>query len=128
MMSRHYLSECPKKNNDVPVCANGFVKLMEVEKKSANIGRLFFCCSSNCGYFKWSDDNLNGANDVGESSGIASGSPTAKNEIEELSRIFKIFAQIIEQQDVEISINVTIHKGKSCTEKNNKGKDMTEMN
>ncbi|KAL2552207.1 hypothetical protein Fot_05826 [Forsythia ovata] len=57
---------------------------MEVEKKSANIGRLFFCCSSNCRYFKWSDDNLNGAYDVGESSGVASNSPTAKDEIEEL--------------------------------------------
>ncbi|KAL2505019.1 Zinc finger protein [Abeliophyllum distichum] len=90
---RHYLSACPNKQ-PCPVCENGFVKWMEVEKKSANIGRLFFCCSSNCGYFKWSDENLNGAYDVGESSGVGAGSSTAKAEIEELSRIFKIFAQI----------------------------------
>ncbi|KAL2461805.1 Zinc finger protein [Abeliophyllum distichum] len=100
---------------------------MEVEKTSANLGRLFFCCSSNCGYFKWSDENLNGAYDVGESSGVDSGSPTAKDEIEELSRIFKIFAQITERQYVEISINVTIRKGKSCTEEKIKGKDKAEM-
>ncbi|KAL2483032.1 uncharacterized protein Fot_44476 [Forsythia ovata] len=101
---------------------------MEVEKKSANIWRLFFCCSSNCGYFKLSDDNLNGAYDVGESSGVASGSPTAKDKIKELSRIFKIFAHISERQDVEISINVIIRKGKSSAEDNNKGNDKTEMN
>ncbi|KAL2494622.1 Uncharacterized protein Fot_38379 [Forsythia ovata] len=76
-LSGHYLSECPKKQR-CPACANGFVKWMEVEKKS-------------------SDDNLNGAYDVGESSGVASGSPTAKDKIKELSRIFKIFAQISER-------------------------------
>ncbi|KAL2533972.1 Zinc finger protein [Abeliophyllum distichum] len=123
----HYLSTCPKKER-CPVCGNGFVKWMEVEKKSANIGRLFFCCSSNCGYFKWSDDNLNSAYDVGESSGVASGSSTTKDEIEELSNIFKVFAQITERQDVEISVNVTIRKGKGRTEENNKGKDISEMN
>ncbi|KAL2461138.1 Zinc finger protein [Abeliophyllum distichum] len=101
---------------------------MEVEKKSANIGRLFFCCSSNCGYFKWSDENLNGAYDVGESSGVGVGRPTAKAEIEDLSRIFKLFAQITERQDVEISVNLTIRKGKGSTEENDKGKEKTEMN
>ncbi|KAL2459103.1 DNA-directed RNA polymerase 1B [Forsythia ovata] len=123
----HYLSTCPKKQR-CPVCVNDFVKWMKVEKKSANIGRLFFCCSSNCGNFKWSDDNLNSDYDVGESSSVASGSSTAKDEIEELSRIFKIFAQITERQDVEISVNVIIHKGKGSTDENNKGKDKTEMN
>ncbi|KAL2519061.1 Zinc finger protein [Abeliophyllum distichum] len=106
-------------------------KLCEMDggrEKVANIGRLLFCCSSNCGYFKWSDDNFNGAYDVGESSGVVSGSPTVKDEIKELSRIFKIFAQITERQDVELSVNVTIHKGKGSTEENNKGKDKTEMN
>ncbi|KAL2527713.1 Zinc finger protein [Abeliophyllum distichum] len=101
---------------------------MEVEKKSVNIRRLFFCCSSNCGYFKWSDDNLSGAYDVGESSGVASGRSRAKDEMEKLSRIFKIFARIFEQQDVDISVNVTIHKDKRSTEENNKRKDKTEMN
>ncbi|KAL2464904.1 Zinc finger protein [Abeliophyllum distichum] len=101
---------------------------MEVEKKFANIGRLFFCCSSNCGYFKWSDDNLNSAYDVGQPSGIASGSSMEKDEIEELSSIFKIFAQITERQDVEISVNVTIHKCKGSTEENNKGKGKIEIN
>ncbi|KAL2486568.1 Zinc finger protein [Abeliophyllum distichum] len=120
----HYLSECPNKQ-PCPVCENGFVKWMEVEKKSANIGRLFFCCSSNCGYFKWSDEKLNGAYHVGESSGVGTGSPTAKAEIEELSRIFNIFAQITERQDVEISVNVTIRKGKGCMVENEKGKEKT---
>ncbi|KAL2521963.1 uncharacterized protein Fot_25886 [Forsythia ovata] len=123
----HYLSTCPKKQR-CPVCVNGFMKWMEVEKKSANIGRLFFYCSSNCGYFKWSDDNLNSAYDVGESSCVTSGSSTSKDEIEELSRIFKIFAQITERQDVEISVNVTFRKSKGSTDKNNKWKDKTEMN
>ncbi|KAL2554760.1 hypothetical protein Fot_08379 [Forsythia ovata] len=59
-----------------------------------------------------SDENLNGDYHVSESSGVATGSPTAKDEIKELSRIFNIFAQITERQDVEISVNVTIRKDK----------------
>ncbi|KAL2533590.1 Zinc finger protein [Abeliophyllum distichum] len=99
--SGHYLPTCPKKKR-CHVYGEGFVKWMEVEKKSANIGSLFFCCSSNCGYFKWSDD-------VGEASGDY-----------EVARISE------EEEDVEISVNVTIRKGKGTAEENNKGKDKTK--
>ncbi|KAL2524179.1 Zinc finger protein [Abeliophyllum distichum] len=103
---------------------------MEVEKKSANIGMLFFFCSSNCGYFKWSNDigESSGDYDVSESSGILSDRNTVKDEIEDLSLIFKILAPISEQEDVEISVNVTICKDKESAEENNTGKDKTKKN
>ncbi|KAL2519241.1 Zinc finger protein [Abeliophyllum distichum] len=123
----HYLPSCPKKKR-CPVCGEGFVKLMEVEKKSANRGRLFFCCTNNCGYFKWSDDVGEGSGDydVGESSAISSGRNAAKDEIEDLSRIFKTLARISEEKDVEISVNVTIRKGKGTAEENNQGNEKTK--
>ncbi|KAL2532294.1 Zinc finger protein [Abeliophyllum distichum] len=127
--SGHYLQACPTKKR-FSVCGEGFVKWMEVEKKSENIRRPFFCCSTNCGYFKWSNDigESSGDYDVGESSDVSSSRNTAKDEIVNLSRIFKIFSQIFEQEDVEISVSVTISKGKGTTEENSKGKDKTKMN
>ncbi|KAL2543985.1 uncharacterized protein Fot_13218 [Forsythia ovata] len=123
----HYLPSCPKKQR-CPLCNTGFVKCMEVEKKSLNQGRLFFCCSSNCGYFKWSDDKqVNCAYDVGEASGVSSGTNAAKNEVEDLSRILKLFARISEEEDVEISVNVTIRKGKGSAEVNNVEKGKTKI-
>ncbi|KAL2503947.1 Zinc finger protein [Abeliophyllum distichum] len=126
--SGHYLSACPKKKR-CPVCGEGFVKWLEVEKKSMNRGRLFFFCSSNCGYFKWSDNNQsNCAYDVEESSGVSSVRPAAKDEIEELSCIFKIFARISEEEDVKISVNITIRKGKGSAEDKDNGKGKGKTN
>ncbi|KAL2517282.1 Zinc finger protein [Abeliophyllum distichum] len=123
----HYLQACPK-NQRCPLCGEGFVKWMEVKKKSANLGRLLFCCSSNCGYFKWSNDNQSScAYVVGESSGVSSGTSAVKHEVEDLSRILKIFARISEEEDVEISVNVAIRKGQGSAEVNNKEKGKTKL-
>ncbi|KAL2548912.1 DNA-directed RNA polymerase 1B [Forsythia ovata] len=69
----HNLSECQNKHR-CPVCGKGFVKWMEMEKRTMNLGRLFFCCSSNCGYFKWSDVSplQKPVRYEGESSGLSS--------------------------------------------------------
>ncbi|KAL2528890.1 Alpha-dioxygenase 2 [Forsythia ovata] len=48
--------------------------------------------------------------DEGKSSGVSLDKSAAKYEIEDLSRIFKVFARISEEEDVEISLNITIRK------------------
>ncbi|KAL2510673.1 Zinc finger protein [Abeliophyllum distichum] len=115
----HYLLECPRKRR-CPVCGEGFVKWMEVEKKTVNIGKLFFCCSSDCGFFKWSD--VAPKKEIvmyeGESSCICSAKSTPKNDVEDFSRMFKSLARISEEKNVEISLNLTIRKGKSNVEEN----------
>ncbi|KAL2559459.1 Zinc finger protein [Forsythia ovata] len=88
---------------------------MEVEKKTVNLWRLFFCCSSNCGYFKWSNVSplQKSVSYECDSSGVFSATFVDNPvQFEDLSRIFKIFARISEEEDVKISINVTIREGK----------------
>ncbi|OVA13766.1 zinc finger protein [Macleaya cordata] len=82
---------------------------MEVEKKSENIGRLFSCCTKNCGFFKWSDSSHH---EESESSGAISDESVTEGAMDDLSRIFKNLARISEKEDVEISFQVTIRKGK----------------
>ena len=112
----HNLSECPTKRH-CPSCGRGFVKWMEVDKNTVNKGRMFFCCSADCRYFKWTDEcpenKTGGVYDEGESSGGASTkSSTTKEVEEELARLVQRLACISEEKDVEISLNVTIRKGK----------------
>ncbi|KAL2518198.1 Zinc finger protein [Abeliophyllum distichum] len=119
----HYLLESPRKQRR-PVCSEGFVKWMEVEKKMVNIGKLFFCCSSDCGFFKWSDVALKKEIVMyeGESSCICSAKSVPKDDVEDISCMFKSLARISEEKNVEISLNLTIHKGKTNTEENGKEK------
>ncbi|KAL2543099.1 Uncharacterized protein Adt_04077 [Abeliophyllum distichum] len=70
-----------------------------------------FCCSSKYGYFKWSEGQSIGMYDEGESSGVSLDKSVAKDKIEDLSRIIKVFARISEEEDVEISLNITIRWG-----------------
>ncbi|KAL2505047.1 Zinc finger protein [Abeliophyllum distichum] len=80
---------------------------MEVEKRTVNLGRLFFCCTRNCGYFKWSDVSpiQKSIRCEGDSSGISSATSVDDPiQTEDLSRIFKMFARISEVDDVEISL------------------------
>lgn len=122
--SGHNLSECPTKQH-CPSCGRGFVKWMEVEKNTVNKGRMFFCCSADCRYFKWADEcpqkkadafgeQVNGGvYEEGESSGGVSGKSSATEEVEEeLTRLVQRLARISEEKDVEISLNLTIRKGK----------------
>ncbi|KAL2538630.1 uncharacterized protein Fot_20021 [Forsythia ovata] len=121
------------------VCREDFVKWMVVEKKTMNIWRLFFCCSSNCGYFKWSnvspkkktvmyEDQSSGTYVESESSGVSLAKSEAKDDIEDLSRIFKFLARIFEEEYIEISLNITIHKKKGNAEDNGKEKGMHAFN
>ncbi|KAL2522401.1 DNA-directed RNA polymerase 1B [Forsythia ovata] len=128
----HSLWECPNKHR-CPVCGEGFMKWMEVEKRTVNLGRLFFCCTSNCGYFKWSDVSpiQKSVQYEGESSGVSSAASVDDNvQTEDLSRLFKMFARIFEEQEVEISLNVTIRKGKRYCgrERKKKGPDRRSLN
>ncbi|KAL2487404.1 Zinc finger protein [Abeliophyllum distichum] len=124
----HSLWECSNKHR-CPVCGEGFVKWMEVEKRTVNLGRLFFCCTSNYGYFKWSDVSpiQKSVRYEGDSSGVSSvASVDNPVQTKDLSRIFKMFARISEEEeDVEISLNVTIQKGKYIAEENGKRKGPT---
>ncbi|KAL2514263.1 Uncharacterized protein Fot_28234 [Forsythia ovata] len=58
-----------------------------------------------------------GAYDEGEPSGISSAKFAAKDEIEYLSCIFKKFTQISEEEDVDISLNITEKEMRKLTEK-----------
>ncbi|KAL2489786.1 DNA-directed RNA polymerase 1B [Forsythia ovata] len=119
----HYLLECPRKQR-CPVCIEGFVKWMEVEKKTVNIGKLFFYCNSDYRFFKWS--NVAPKKKIvmyeGESSCICSAKFVPKDDVEDISRMFKSLARIFEEKKVEISLNLTIHKGKTNAEENGKEK------
>ncbi|KAL2457157.1 Zinc finger protein [Abeliophyllum distichum] len=121
------LWECPNKHR-CPVCGGDFVKWMEVEKIRVNLGRLFFCCTSNCGYFKWSDVSpiQKSVRYEGDSSGVSSAASVDDPvQTEDLSCIFKMFARISKEEDVEISLNVTIRKRKDIAEENGKRKGPT---
>lgn len=120
----HNLSRCPTKQH-CPSCGQGFVKWMEVEKNTVNKGRMFFCCSVECGYFKWGDEcpqkkpdtfgeqASGGVYDEGESSGVVLAKSSATKEMkQDMAQVFKLLARIFEEEDVEISLNLTIHKGK----------------
>lgn len=52
----HYLLDCPTKEQ-FPVCGKGIGKCMKVERMTENLGKLFFCCSNNCRYFKWLEEH-----------------------------------------------------------------------
>ena len=75
------------------------------------------------GYWKWVGENKSsGLFGVGESSGSASTKSTTQFPVEEFSRIFQTIARIYEEDDVVISLNVTMSKGKGSVLDNGKGK------
>ena len=108
----HYFTACLTKQS-CPSCRQGIVKCFEVEKESINKGRLFNICSLKCRFWKWVEE--------GESSGSASTKCTTNFPVEELSRMFQTLAQIYEEDDVEISVNVTMRKGKESVNDHGKG-------
>lgn len=82
---------------------------------------MFFCCSDDCRYFKWGDECpqkktgtfRGGVYEEGESSGVALAESSTIEEIkQDIARAFRFLACISEKEDVEISLNVTFHKGK----------------
>ncbi|KAL2513281.1 Zinc finger protein [Abeliophyllum distichum] len=111
------------------MCRESFVKWMEVEKRTVNLGSLFFCCTSNCGYFKWSDVSpiQKSVRYEGGSSGVSLATSVDNSvQTEDLWCIVKMFVRISEEEDVEIFLNVTIGKGKDIVEENGKRKGPTE--
>ncbi|KAL2460131.1 Zinc finger protein [Abeliophyllum distichum] len=101
---------------------------MEVEKRMVNLWRLFFCCTSSCDYFNWSDVSpiQKSVRYESDSSGVSSAASVDDHvQTEDLSLIFKMFARISEEEDVEISLNVTIRKEKDIAEENGKRKGPT---
>ena len=115
--SGHWLDDCPKKRR-CPNCGQGFVRWLEVEKMSPNRGRLFFSCDNKCGYFKWDEGESSGS-DKSSNSSDKSGN---KVDTEDLARLLKMCAQISDEDDVEISLNITIRKGNGTVHKKEKEK------
>ncbi|XP_052198885.1 protein LEAD-SENSITIVE 1-like isoform X1 [Diospyros lotus] len=111
----HYFAVCPTKR-PCPSCKQGIVKCFKVNKRSINKGRLFNICSIKCGFWKWVEE--------GESSGSASAKSTTNFSVKELSCMFQTQAQIYEKDDVEIPVNVTVHKGKRSVNDHSKGKGL----
>lgn len=102
----HFLSDCPTKKQ-CPKCGNGIEKCMEVQKNSSNVGRLFFCCTRDCGHFAWKDEeDSSGESNKGE----------AIEGVEDLSSMLEACAKITEKRNVEITVNITFRKGKGVAE------------
>ncbi|XP_022864850.1 uncharacterized protein LOC111384758 [Olea europaea var. sylvestris] len=119
-----------------PNSLQGIVKMMEVEKKTNNIGRIFLCCTKDCGYFDWNDGKSlkkkplpfegqsNNYCDGMQSSLVGTSPSKAKAPMDDL---LKSVAELkIEEEDVEISFNITIRKGKGKLEDIAKGKRREE--
>ncbi|KAL2458623.1 DNA-directed RNA polymerase 1B [Forsythia ovata] len=108
----HLLEECKQKRR-CPRCGKGYMKWMQVVKVLKTKGRLFFCCSEDkCTYFTWDNDQPSGGLIEGPSSSIGLDKSVGKEKNEDLSSMFKMLANISEEKDVEISLNLTIRKGR----------------
>ncbi|XP_022868198.1 uncharacterized protein LOC111387829 [Olea europaea var. sylvestris] len=115
----------PKKKKQSPNCLQGIVKMMEVEKKMNNLGRIFLCCTKDCGYFDWNDGKYskkkplpfegqsNNNCDGMQSSPVGMSPSKAKAPMDDL---LKSVAELKIEEDVEISFNITIRKGKGKLE------------
>ncbi|CAA2970829.1 Hypothetical predicted protein [Olea europaea subsp. europaea] len=120
-LPRHMLPERPTKTR-CRKCGLGFVKCMEVEKKIKNIGRLFKSCTRDCGYFKWIDDQSSSQEPPLQYDSELSVKLKTKDSLEDSSSMLKTAVQLIEELQLEISINITIRKRKGAIEDNGKGK------
>lgn len=88
------------------------MKSMEVERKTTNIGRLFFCCSRYCGFFEWSNISpykRKSLQNERQSSGVKDEQKVIP--IEGMSSFPKLSLKLLNKWDVEIFLNLTIHKG-----------------
>lgn len=94
----HYFAECKKKRL-CSRCERGFEKCFVVEKGGKNKGKLFICCSNNCGYWDWV---------VKEEESSGSNNPAKNETIEEMSRTFQSRVRISDDKELHISVNVTI--------------------
>ncbi|XP_022855538.1 uncharacterized protein LOC111376775 [Olea europaea var. sylvestris] len=115
----HFFAECPIKVR-CPTCNQGFQKWFEVERATANKGKFFKCCSLKCGFWEWCKE--------GESSGKAKDvvvmfpKPDPIDSVDDMSRMFQSQVRLNDEQELHISVNVTIQTGNSSTEWNTKGK------
>ncbi|XP_022876122.1 uncharacterized protein LOC111394498 [Olea europaea var. sylvestris] len=120
----HLFADCPNKQV-CTWCQHAFIKCFEVEKALKNKGKLFKCCEADCGYWKWLGD--------GESSGNSSTSivkattPTMKEAIRDVSDMLESLLQLNDEQEVNISLNLTIHKGKASSKGDEKRKERVRL-
>lgn len=117
--TKHFFNNCPIKQG-CTWCPLGWEKCFEVERNTDNQGRLFKTCSKNCGYFHW----VKTEESCGESSTRNEAvDPATIDEVDEdLPTMFDSLARIVENRDIEISLNITFCKGKGRCEANGKGK------
>lgn len=73
-----------------------------MEKNTKNKGRLFNMCSVKCDFWEW----VNKVEMSGESSSVTS--------TQVLFCMFETRCRLTEEQDVEISLNMTILKERAC--------------
>ncbi|KAL2545982.1 Uncharacterized protein Fot_15215 [Forsythia ovata] len=86
--------------------------IFQVVKVLKTNGRLFFYCSEDeCTYFKWNTSQLSGGFVEGQSSGVGLDKSIANEINEDLTSMFKMLASLLNEKDVEISLNPTICKG-----------------
>ncbi|KAL2500295.1 DNA-directed RNA polymerase 1B [Forsythia ovata] len=99
----HSLEECKQKRRR-PRCGKGYIKWMQVVKVLKTKGRLFSAA--------WDNDQPSGGLIEGPSSSIGLDKSVDKEKNEDLSSMFKMLANISEEKDVEISLNLTVRKGR----------------
>jgi len=81
---------------------------------------LFFSCDNKCGFFKW--DEGESSERGSDKSGNSSDKLGSKVNTEDLVRLLKMCAQISDEDDMEISLNITIQKGNGTVHKKGKEK------
>ncbi|KAL2484709.1 DNA-directed RNA polymerase 1B [Abeliophyllum distichum] len=108
--SGQLLEDCKQKRR-CPRYGKGYVKWMQVVKVLKTKGRLFFCCSEDeCTYFKWDNGQPSRGFVEGQSSSVGLDKSMGKEINEDLPSMFKLLASLLEEKDVEISLNLTIRK------------------
>ncbi|CAA3013984.1 Hypothetical predicted protein [Olea europaea subsp. europaea] len=117
----HFFVECPIKVR-CPLCKHGYQKCFEVEKKTCNKRRLFKCCSEKCGFWDWYEEGQA----RGECSSISATStnPAVMEAVEDMTRTFQSQVRLNDDEELHISVNVTIRKEKSGATGNAKGKGL----
>lgn len=107
----HFFAECKNKRPG-PLCMHGFKKCFVMEKETKNKGRLFLCCSNNCGFWE---------RVINENSSGPSMNPAKNKTVEEMSHSFQSRVRISDDKEVQISVNVTVQTARVSAEGNPKG-------
>lgn len=86
--------------------ADCLVNCFEVKREMKNKEKLFNCCNTNCKYWEWVDEGE--SSDGSSTATVYLNNHAALEEVQQFSCIFQSLRRITEEQNINISLNVTI--------------------